>query len=73
MRNDARAARVVYGDGSSEPLEVARPTARVRDGISGFFVYEVTPSCRDRKPIRFEPLDGVDRLIGASKISPEAR
>lgn len=66
IREHARAARVVYEDGSSEPLELARPTERIGNGISGWFVYEMTPARRERKPVRFEALDWVGNVIGSA-------
>jgi hypothetical protein len=64
IREPATAARVVYDDGSSELLELARPTETVGHGISGWFVYEMTPARRERKPARFEALDWVGNVIG---------
>jgi hypothetical protein len=64
IRDPATAARVVYDDGSSESLELARPTKTVGHGISGWFVYEMTPARRERKPVRFEALDWVGNVIG---------
>ena len=64
IREPARAARVVYEDGSSEPLELARPAGRVGNGINGWFVYEMTPAQRERNPVRFEALDWVGNVIG---------
>jgi hypothetical protein len=66
IREPAVAARVVYADGSSEPLELARPTARVGNGISGWFVYEMTPARREREPVRFEALNRVGKVIASA-------
>jgi hypothetical protein len=73
VRGTARSARVVYGDGSSEPLELARPTAPIGGGITGFFVYEVTQSRRDRQPVRLDALDARGRVVGSTKIPPDVR
>ena len=64
IRKPATAARIVYDDGSRESLELARPTEPVGHGISGWFVYEMTPARRARKPIRFEALDPAGIVIG---------
>ena len=70
IREPAVAARVVYDDGSTEPLDLARPIASVANGISGWFVYELTPTRRERKPVRFEALNWVGKVIG-SAIPPK--
>ena len=41
------AARVVYADGSTEPLDLARPSESIGHGITGWFLYEMTPARRD--------------------------
>ena len=66
IREPATAARVVYEDGSRELLELARPTEIVGNGISGWFVYEMTPARRERKPVRFEALNWVGNVIGSA-------
>jgi len=48
---------------TSPPGEVARPTETVGHGISGWFVYEMTPARRERKPVRFEALDPAGKVI----------
>jgi hypothetical protein len=63
IREPATAARVVYADGSSDPLELARPREPVGHGISGWFVYELTQAQRARKPVRFEALDATGKVI----------
>jgi hypothetical protein len=63
IREPATTARVVYADGSTEPLELARPAEPVGHGISGWFVYEMTPSRRQRNPVRFEAVDGAGKMI----------
>jgi len=73
LRGTARSARVLYGDGSSQPLELTRPTAAIGGGITGFFVYEVTQSRRNRKPMRFDALDAGGRVVGRTKIPLEVR
>jgi hypothetical protein len=63
IREPATTAHVVYADGSTESLELARPTEPVGHGISGWFVYEMTPAKRQRNPVRFEALDGTGKVI----------
>ena len=48
---------------TSPPGEVARPTETVGHGISGWFVYEMTPARRERNPVRFEALDPAGKVI----------
>ena len=67
IRAPAAAARVVYADGSTEPLDLARPSEAVGHGISGWFVYEMTPARRERKPLRFEALDANGAVVGTTK------
>jgi len=66
IREPARTVRVVYADGSTEPLDLARPTGAVGHGISGWFVYEMTPARRERKPVRFEALDWAGKVVGSA-------
>lgn len=68
IRRPAVAARVVYGDGSVEPLELGRPSEPTGGGIAGWFLYEMTDARRDRKPLRFEALDEHDEVVGRSTI-----
>lgn len=68
LRRPAVAARVVYGDGSTDALELARPSEPVGGGIAGWFVYELTEARRDRKPLRFEALDRRGDVIGRSAL-----
>jgi hypothetical protein len=42
VRGPARSTRVIYRDGSTEPVDLAEPTATVGGRINGFFVYEIT-------------------------------
>lgn len=72
IREPATAARVVYADGSTEPLELARPSEPVGHGISGWFVYEISPATRARKPIRFEALDASGNVVATAKPPPGA-
>lgn len=68
IREPARTVRVVYADGSTEPLGLARPTGTVGHGISGWFVYEMTPTRRERKPVRFEALNWVGKVIASATL-----
>jgi hypothetical protein len=66
IREPASAARVVYADGSTELLQLAGPTEPVGHGVSGWFVYEITPARRERKPVRFEALNWAGKVIGSA-------
>jgi hypothetical protein len=68
IRSPAVAARTVYAEGSSEPLDLAVPTTSVGHGIHGWFVYEMTDDRRARHPLRFEALDSAGRVIGSSAL-----
>jgi hypothetical protein len=72
IRSPATEARVVYADGSIEPVELARPSDPTGHGISGWFVYEFTSSVRVRKPARFEALDRSGKVIDTAKPPPGA-
>ena len=73
VRAPARSVRVVYADGSTEPLTLARPEEPVGAGIAGWFVYEMTPARRGRQPVRFEALDTSGTVVGTAKPPPEHR
>lgn len=72
VRAPATRARVVYADGSAEPLELARPTKPVGHGVNGWCVYEMTPAIRERTPVRFEALSDEGRVIATAKPPPGA-
>jgi len=68
IREPARTVRVVYADGSTELLELARPTESVGHGISGWFAYEMTPARRQRKPVRFETFSWAGKVVGSATL-----
>jgi hypothetical protein len=68
IREPARTVRVVYADGSTELLELARPTESVGHGISGWFAYEMTPARRQRKPVRFEAFSWAGKVVGSATL-----
>lgn len=72
IREPATAARVVYADGTTEPLDLARPSEPVGHGTAGWFVYEMTPARRERKPVKFEALDANGAVVGTAKPPPGA-
>jgi len=68
IRQPADQARVTYTDGSSKQLEIARPSEPTGGGIAGWFIYEMTPEERQKKPLRFEALDEAGEVIGRSPL-----
>jgi hypothetical protein len=68
IRHPAHQARVTYADGSSEQLELARPSKPTGGGIAGWFIYEMTPQQREKKPRRFEALNGAGDVMGHSAL-----
>lgn len=72
IREPADAARIVYRDGSTEDLELARPTKPTGGGIAGWFAYEMTPARREKHPLRFEAVNATGDVIGRSPVPPGA-
>ncbi len=68
IRHPARQARVTYADGSSEQLEIARPSEPTGGGVAGWFIFEMTPQQREKKPRRFEALNEAGDVIGHSAL-----
>jgi hypothetical protein len=68
IRKPAVAARVVYAGGATKPVEIATPGEPVGDGISGWFVYELSESERAKHPVRFEALDDRGAVVGIAAI-----
>lgn len=68
VRQPAAGARIVYADVSTEPLELATPTKPTGGGIAGWFIYEMTPARRDRRPLRLEAVDLAGKVLGTSPV-----
>lgn len=68
IREPAAAARIVYGDGSAETLELARPSEPTGGGIGGWFIFEMTTERRARQPVRFEALNARGEILGRSQL-----
>ena len=68
IRESAVAARVVYADGTTNPLEIAKPSEPVGGGINGWFVYELSDSERAKQPVRFEALNSEGAVVGTSTV-----
>jgi hypothetical protein len=68
IREPAVAAQVVYADGTTKPLEIAKPSEPVGGGISGWFVYELSDSERAKQPERFEALNARGAVVGSAAV-----
>lgn len=61
--------RVVYRDGTSEKVDLVRPSAKVGPNVA-FFLFEVTDERRQKRFLRFEALDADGNVVASVPAPP---
>jgi hypothetical protein len=61
--------RVVYRDGTTEKVDIVRPSATVGSNV-GFFLFEVTDERRRKGFARFEALDPDSKMVASVPAPP---